>query len=333
MSVVHAFTEYSSINGAGESDICFDGNHFVLAGDNRNIFVYDISAGTKGQVLDTGGRGYDSLYITPNDNVTITWNSAGSGRYQGIELFDKNMNFQRQLTRAGGHMDVTRDTNGDEVITWANAGDPAPVCQNGIVKVRLSDARQTCLISLDWSLATHTSATDNSGWVFVETYAPRDVVPPTGWTTYTDELLQVKLDGTEVRRLAHHRSRPLNSYTYMPKISVSRDGTKAVFGSNFGLQSQMGLPTDYSDVYMIDLSVSSPSTGGSSSGGGLDGRFHRWLDGWFHRRLDRWFHRWLDGRFHRRLDRWFHRRLDHNAGNDDTRRTERQRRRIYRHVE
>jgi hypothetical protein len=33
MSLVHAFGEYSMVNGRGESDISFDGDHFVLVGD------------------------------------------------------------------------------------------------------------------------------------------------------------------------------------------------------------------------------------------------------------------------------------------------------------
>src|SRR5262245_40664127 len=120
-SVVHTFNEYGRIRGNGESDICFDGDHFVLAGDGREVFVYEISTDRKGPVLDTCGRGFDSLYITPNDNVTITWLQAGTGRYNGIELYDRNMSFLRQVTRAGGHMDVTRDVNGDEVLVWANS--------------------------------------------------------------------------------------------------------------------------------------------------------------------------------------------------------------------
>jgi len=160
-------------------------------------------------------------------------------------------------------MDMTRDTNGDEVMMWANANDPHPICNNGVVKVRLADATQTCLATFDWSLAIHISGTDNSGWVFVETYAPGDPIPPSGWYAYTDELVQVKLDGSQVRRLLHHRSRPLNSYTYQPKLSVSRDGSKLAYASNFGLQQILGYPTEYSDVYMIDLSVVSSDTLGT----------------------------------------------------------------------
>ena len=40
VSVVRAFGEYGSISGHGESDICFDGNHLVLVGDGRDVFVW-----------------------------------------------------------------------------------------------------------------------------------------------------------------------------------------------------------------------------------------------------------------------------------------------------
>jgi hypothetical protein len=64
----------------------------------------------------------------------------------------------------------------------------------------------------------------------------------------------VKLDGSEVRRLAHHRSRPFDSYNYTPRASASRDGSRLIFGSNFGLY---GPSTLYTDVYLMVLSPSS----------------------------------------------------------------------------
>ncbi len=180
-SVVHTFSEYSAISGNGESDISFDGNHFVFAGNGSYIFVYEISTDSKGSVLDASGHPFDSLYITPNNNVTVTWNANGQGtRFTGIEMFDRNMNYQRQLAHAGGHMDVTRDLNGDEVLVWSGGGDPWPQtnCDAGVVKIRLADAKQTCLWKADWSMALHVSGTDNSGWVFVENYVPSDPQRP-----------------------------------------------------------------------------------------------------------------------------------------------------------
>jgi hypothetical protein len=260
-SVVRTFSEYSSINSKGESDISLDGDHFVFVGDNRYVFVYEISTKKKGPALDTAGRGFDSVYITPNNNVTITWLQSGTRRYNGIELYDRNMKFRRQVARAGGHMDVTRDTNGDEVLIWTNSGDANPIagCGNGIVKIRLSDASQSCLLSLDWSLAVNISAPDKAGWALVSTYAPSDPDPQSsGWRPYTNEIIQVKLDGAQARRLLHHRSRPFDSYNYTPRVSVSRDGSCFIYNSNYNLQAIQGYPRDYTDVYMVDM------TGGSS---------------------------------------------------------------------
>ena len=113
-SAVHTFPEYSVVNGRGESDICFDGDHFVLVGDHQQIFTYDISTDTKGPVLATEGiGGFDNVQITPDDHVLVSWYASGPGRYQGVELFDRDMNFLRQVSTVIGHMDVTRDVGGD----------------------------------------------------------------------------------------------------------------------------------------------------------------------------------------------------------------------------
>lgn len=254
ISVVHTFTEYTSITGNGESDISFDGDHFVLIGNHRFVFVYRISSDVSGPAFDTGGRAFDSLYITPDNNVTITWYDRGSARFNGIELFDRNMNFLRQVARAGGHMDVARDTDGEEVLVWTNSNDVLATCPNSVVKIRLNTGQQTCLLTLDASLALHISGTDNSGWFFMETYAPSDPNPSSAdWKPYTNEILQVKLDGTQVRRLAHHRSRPFDAYNYEPRATTSRDGTRIVFTSNYSLQSILGYSPLYSDVYLIVL--------------------------------------------------------------------------------
>ena len=259
IATVRTFSEYGAISGNGESDICFDGDHVVLVGDNREVFVYTISTNQKGNVLSTAGNGFDSVYISADDQVTVTWLAPGTNRFQGIELFDKNMSFLRQVAHAGGHMDMGRDVNGDAVLVWTNAADATPVCQNGIVKIRLADGKQTCVVTgIDWNLAVHVSANDQ-GYAVVSTYAPSDPNPASFWPLYTNEILRVKLDGSSIERLAHHRSRPLNGYNYMSKASINRDGTRVLFSSNFGLQAQLGYPTEYSDVYLINLAGASPT--------------------------------------------------------------------------
>jgi len=267
-AAVHTFAEYSKISGRGESDICFDGDHFVLVGDDHDIFVYELSTGTKGPVLDAAGRGFDQVYIAPGDNVLVGWLQGGTGRYNGVELYDRNMTFQRQVAPAIGHMDVGRDTDGQPIVLWINAADPqAPAnCQNAVVKIRLADAQRTCLLSLDWSLSVHVSAPDAGNWFFLSTYAASDPLPGPGtWRRYTNEILQVRLDGSEVHRLAHHRSRPANDYWYTPRAAVDRDGRRLVYSSNFDLPSMLGYDRTYSDVYLVDLTAISPSYAGSPS--------------------------------------------------------------------
>jgi hypothetical protein len=262
IAVIHTFSEYSSISGNGEMDISFDGDHFVYSGDSRYIFVYQISTGKKFTVLDTAGRSFDSEYITPDNNVIVSWTQSGTVRYTGQELFDINMNFLRQVGHADGHKDVTRDTNGSEVLVWTNSNDPQPIpnCNNGIVKILLASGTQTCLAQLDWSLAVHISAPDGNGTVFVDTEAPANPESGSGaWVPYTNEILQVKLDGSGVIRWAHHRSRPLNSYNWQPKLSVNRDGTRLLYASDFDLQAIDKYTADYSDTYMITIG-SAPST-------------------------------------------------------------------------
>ena len=204
-------------------------------------------------MLDTGGRAFDSVYMTPDNNVTVSWIQTGTSRYTGVELFDSNMSFKRQVMRSGGHMDVTRDTTGAEVMVWTNSNDPSPIaCDNGIVKVRLSDGQQSCLRTFDWMLAPHVSCPDQGGFCVVETYAPSEP-SPSNWPAYTNEIMQVKLDGSETRRLVHHRSRVWNDYNYQPKVSVSRDGSRMVYASNHDLQQILGYPSEYSDAYLVML--------------------------------------------------------------------------------
>ena len=259
ISVVHVFSEYGSISGNGEMDISLDGDHFVFAGDNRYIFVYQISTDQKFTAFDAGSQPFDSMYITPDNHVIVSWLTSGTARLTGQELFDINMNFLRQVGHADGHKDVTSDTNGDELLIWTNSNDPQPIpnCNNGIVKIHLADGVETCLLQLDWSLAVHISAPDGNGSVYVDTESPGNPESGSaGWVPYTDEILQVRLDGSGATRWAHHRSRPLSSYNWQPKLSVSRDGSRLLYGSNYDLPAILGENTQYADAYLLSLTSS-----------------------------------------------------------------------------
>ncbi|MDD5351415.1 MAG: hypothetical protein PHQ12_14480 [Chthoniobacteraceae bacterium] len=237
--LVRKFTEYNRVSGKGEGDLPERGDLFVFCGDDRKIFTYQANKDQASNPLDIGVHSVEGLglYATPDNHALISWGERGTGRFQGIELFDIDMNFVRQVANAGGHMDVTRWEDGREVLVWCNANAANPVCPNGIVLVDLQSdpAEHTCIVSLDWSLAMHISAPDNAGCVFVST--EKEFSNGAQWTTFENEILRVGLDGSTVS-LGPHRSKitgdPIQKYNSQPKVACSRDGRLLVFGSNAG---------------------------------------------------------------------------------------------------
>jgi hypothetical protein len=249
------FDEYEVVSGHGEADIGFRDDRLVLAGDGREIFVYEIAADRKGPVLDTTLLGvFDGLYLTPEDDVIVTWQRNGAERWLGIELYDgATMELVRKISPANGHLDVTRGDDGRGVVVFTNASEPEPICENGIVAMRLADGRARCLVSLDWSLAVHVSCPDGDGGCVVGTFFTAEPEPGTPWPPYAGELFRVAFDGSPPRRLAHHRSRPSGDYNFSPRASISRDGRHLLFSSNFGLPGERPLPADYVDAYLLAI--------------------------------------------------------------------------------
>ncbi len=236
--VVHVFSEYSSINGKGESDISEDGNHFVFYGTPLTglpeVFVFELTTVSKSWTFQQATP-IDGLKISPDNRIIL------SGPL-GIFVLDPADRSTRKLCNADGHAAVGRDVDGSEILVWTNSDDPTPIaCSNGIVKVRLADGRQTCLLSLDWSLAVDISL--HAGVCLVSTYAPTASGAP-----YTDQILKVALDGSPAEILCDHGSRPLNSYNWQPKAALSRDGSRFVFSSNMGAIPP-GAGKDYIDTY------------------------------------------------------------------------------------
>jgi hypothetical protein len=263
--LLRTFHNYSTINfGGGEGDISEDGDHIVVVGDQRHVQVYRFSTNTHSAVLDTLSNGYDWFDMTPDNNVLGLWYAAGPGRYRGLELFDADMKFIRQVIAWGGHADRGRDINGDEIIAIvaSNDLDPAAGCErNGVVKIRLADSRKTCLLPLYWGDSTHVSINNFHGhpWMLVSSTkyfdnlaAPSEKLPvdwQSKWGSHVNEIILVNLDGSSIRRLAHHRSRALDSYYHMPRAAISGDGRYALFDSNFDFS-----PTpNYTDVYLIPI--------------------------------------------------------------------------------
>lgn len=261
--IIHTFSQFKSINfGGGESDISEDGDHLIIVGDESQVGVYSIRKNQLGSTLKLKGKTFDYFDLTPDNNVIARWGATGKDRFQGFELFDRQMKFKRQIVTFGAHADRARDLNGEEVLVMLASNDPAPAkgCEsNGIEKIRLSDSKKTCLLPLNWNSEVHISANGRNPWVLVSTTDNRTGTanPPAQlfpdwknrWMKNYNELILVRMDGSVIRSLAHHRSRSMDNYWHTPRAAISRDGAYAVFDSNFGIQP---IP-NYTDTYLVIL--------------------------------------------------------------------------------
>lgn len=73
--IQRTFAEYVSIDDGGEADSQDDTRvlYGVRPDGSREIFVYQLSTGIKGPVLDVTDHPIESLYLTPSGKVLISW--------------------------------------------------------------------------------------------------------------------------------------------------------------------------------------------------------------------------------------------------------------------
>lgn len=231
-TLMREFPEYAKISGLGESDISPDGDVFVFAGNDREIFTYRLSTDQKSKAFHWQPN-LDSLYIT-NTRVLI------SSPATGIFAFSHTMDQLLKVTPVSGHMDVCAQ-DGEEYLVWTNSADDTGPdktaalkgCRNGVVKVRLSDATQTCLLAdhadpSSFGYSVHISGVDNKGWVLVSTYRSRDTTP---LVPMANKILKVKLDGSGADILQDLGPGPFNTYSLQPKVSASQDGSRYCYDS------------------------------------------------------------------------------------------------------
>lgn len=264
-TLVQTFDGYASIDFCGgSSDLSEDGDHLAVCGNGTDVFVYRFSTATTFPARPLPGL--CSAHVTPDNRVLVD-------ACDRVDLYDIDMASARTVAPFGGHLNIGRDRDRSEVLVIIASNDlaPAPGCEsNGVEKIRLSDGAKTCLLPLYWGESAHLSVSDD-GWVLVSntdetphtpdrndifrgTAEPPASTPPTAeaeWGTYFNEITLVRVDGTEVRRLAHHRSRRLDHYWHQTRAAISRDGKYAVFDSNFGRNP---IP-EYADVYLLNVGV------------------------------------------------------------------------------
>jgi len=273
---IHDFAPYTLANTKGEGNLSNDGRYYAVVGQSYNygtgettyldILVYDLQEDAivatmplpPDQLLD-----FDWVSVSPLGNyVVIDYADKLTGRYHGIEVYDRNLNFLWQKPLGAGHSDFGLDANGNEVfIMDVYKDDPNLTYIN---KYMLSDGTETQLLSISPFFDVHHScrAFGRPGWVYVSTFdfSGRLTDSEASWLPFEDEVFAVNMDGSgSVQRYAHHHSQryseefsdgDLSTYYAEPHATASPSGNRILFGSNWRIR----IEEDYSvDAYLIDL--------------------------------------------------------------------------------
>jgi len=269
-AVLRRFDEYSHIGPAGgEGDLSDDGRYWCLDGDSQEMFVYDLIDDVKYPVstFDVGSLGSKGTEVgvdyaavsTSGQYVVVAWGTAPAEgeRYHGIEVYDKQWNFLRQIHPGIIHWELGVDAYGHEVIyTVASFGFQDYFEQRGvrpgdIISIRLSDGYIRLLKSIPkWSGFSMTGCNSVTGGQFIYvSYEARSENPEELWYPFWGEIIEVPTDGSgQVRRLAHHRTRPVEGQIgkyWQPDANINRQGTKIMYRSTYN--------TCVGDVFMFDI--------------------------------------------------------------------------------
>ena len=276
-TALHTFEAYTFAGTLGEGNLSQDGRYLAMVGRDYNsgnvtikdYFIYDIVADkiiTK-EAFPTSPDPFDWISISPNGNyVVLDYADEITGRYHGVEVYDRNLNYLWQKPLGSGHSDLGVDADGNDVLVIGIYDSSSNI--NIFKKYRLSDGAETTLLTLEVDFDYHISCRNQQrpGWSFISTFdyvgrlADKADNPALDWLPFEDEVFALKMDGSEsVERYAHHHSRRFSPTTYdsdhsnyyaEPHATVSRNANRIIFGSNW----RQNMATKSSvDTYLIDL--------------------------------------------------------------------------------
>jgi hypothetical protein len=286
LETLRVFPAYTFINTRGEGNLSRDGRYYAFVGQTydtithfNDIVVYDITAN---QVIATLAlpaqlTDFDWVSISPLGNyVVVDYATGDTGRFQGVEVYDRNLTFLWQKPLGAGHSDLAVAPGTLPIFAPKTGGVPtlqevlvmdyydSDSNRNYIRKYRLADGAETTLLDYSWDFDCHISCRNEarSEWCFVSTFdGPGRLSDDSlSWLPYEDEIFALKLDGSgDVQRIAHHHSRrfspetpdpDLSVYWAEPHATVSKNGERIVFGSNW--RQQMAQDTSV-DAYLVDM--------------------------------------------------------------------------------
>lgn len=272
---IHVFKGYNFADTRGEGNLSTDGRYYAIAGRTYNdkngevkykdILVYDFSKNLviKSLPLPTDIENFDWVSVSPSGKyVVIDYADTESQRFHGVEVYDINLNFIWQKPIGAGHSDIGFDEKGNEVLVMDVYDEN--INKTIIKKFNLADGRDENLLELSPLFDLHISCRNinQKGWCIISTfdYVERLTHSGNDWLSFEDEIFALKLDASgDVKRIAHHHSRRYSPktpdsdqsmYWAEPHATVSPDGNRIIFGSNWGINVGSDSAVD---TYLIDI--------------------------------------------------------------------------------
>ena len=235
VDTISIFSDYDDIRfGPFEGNISADDRYVVITDINgTKATLYDILNDNIVVTKDFGAinQYFDWASITPSgDYIVVTNTSTGN-----TELYDLSFTYLRDLTTGNNqHADFAIDALGNEVLVQV-----IPLSMT-----RLSDGVTTDLISDAWvcgnyhfnpNIAGHISGRNlkNPGWALCSTQIA-ECSNGNGYYFRT-EMFSVKLDGSGTIKPFGFAYTTCSSYDSYSKASISPDGTKVIFSSDWNL--------------------------------------------------------------------------------------------------
>ena len=290
--MLNRFSEYSGVTSPDAADLSEDGDHIALVGEKSDktmdVFVWGLNGRRKTSIYKTtctvNQWGIENtpqpgcvhkLLLTPNNLLAIDFSQDGTGPEQGVRLWDgKNL---LHLQDGTNHIDTGYDLNNVAVFIEVGrnstlSGEANPCGSGWGLDVRqIHNLRSaTCLLDRQPSWHVSYRGGPTQPWAVLSFFDDRKNGPEffnndgrfrqpstANWLLYEDEIVLARIDGREIYRLAHARSRSAENYSAQPHASISRDGKYVLFNSNMaypnGCPAKMHVADECTDVYMIKV--------------------------------------------------------------------------------
>ena len=218
--------------GFGEGNLSNDDRYAALIGVRpggvRDLIVYDLAAG---QVVSERrlGRVIDNATMSQSgEYVIVVWGESGRGRRHGVEVYDRELHFLRQLTRDPQHGDAGYTAAGEEA--WVSYSGSR---RRTIGAYPLAGGAPITVIDADpgtWGGHVSCRNTWRPGWCYISDVGHSAKL----WRGYDQVWAQQIAPGGVAEVFAHEHHSYNAGYYHQPQAVPSRDGATVMWASDWG---------------------------------------------------------------------------------------------------